>query len=215
MLRSSIRSASSAFTAYARRAVTRVTNDRMCNDLLKDPRPTVLHFRKRDCASCDDLNPKLEALASKHQNIQFASVDIDDCKEIAKRFNVKGTPSIAAVNQGQHVDTMSELTDHSLHDFITQLHGQLENEHVTVKTTTTRETTAEGSEVVVETEEITITGDNAKLPERGLANQPAQDFMDHEMAHHNKQVAKEQRGSSKRPIPQITRKKQETRHQTL
>jgi len=202
-----------AYAAFARTKVAIATSDQMASELLKDPRPTILHFRKSDCASCDSLTPTIEKLSDQHEHIQFATVDVDHCKNLAQEYNIKGTPAVAAFLSGKHVHTVVDVNHDSLHDVIQQLHGQMENVQSVTQTITRTlypDANNENGGTVVETEEITITGDGAKLPERGLANQPAQDFMDHEMAHHNKQGAKQQRGGQRT----TTKKSQPKREQT-
>ncbi|GAA0144826.1 oxidoreductase [Lithospermum erythrorhizon] len=66
--------------------------------------PIVAHFTAEWCMPSVVMNPVMEELASAHDNILFLSVDVDDIKEVAKKYEVKAMPTFLLMKDGVPVD---------------------------------------------------------------------------------------------------------------
>ncbi|KAL7212035.1 hypothetical protein ACSBR2_014821 [Camellia fascicularis] len=50
------------------------------------------------------MNPFIEELASTYQDILFLTVDVDDVKEVATKYEVKAMPTFLLMKDGAQVD---------------------------------------------------------------------------------------------------------------
>ncbi|KAI3741077.1 hypothetical protein L1987_58744 [Smallanthus sonchifolius] len=62
--------------------------------------PIVAHFTASWCIPSVAMNPFIEELASDFHDIIFLTVDVDDFKEIAKKYEVKAMPTFLLMKGG-------------------------------------------------------------------------------------------------------------------
>jgi thioredoxin 2 len=68
----------------------------------------VLDFWSRTCGPCRMVTPVLETLAERHDDsLHVVMVDIADAPETSRRWNVRATPTLIALRNGE------ELARHS------------------------------------------------------------------------------------------------------
>jgi thioredoxin 1 len=65
------------------------------------------------CGPCKTLAPVLERLATKHADIKFAKVNIDDQGALASKFGVLSIPTLVLFKGGHVVDVVVGLTSES------------------------------------------------------------------------------------------------------
>ncbi|XP_059661312.1 thioredoxin-like protein CXXS1 [Cornus florida] len=69
-------------------------------------RPIVAHFTASWCMPSVAMNPFLEELASTYQDVLFLTVDVDDVKEVAAKFEVKAMPTFLLMKDGARIDKL-------------------------------------------------------------------------------------------------------------
>ncbi|PWA76290.1 thioredoxin-like protein [Artemisia annua] len=62
--------------------------------------PIVAHFCASWCIPSLAMNPFFEELASDFQDIAFLTVDVDDLKDIASKYEVKAMPTFLLIKEG-------------------------------------------------------------------------------------------------------------------
>lgn len=66
--------------------------------------PVLVDFSATWCGPCRVLEPILERMAaSSGGRFRIAKVDIDDAPETARRFGVRGAPTLVVLRQGKEV----------------------------------------------------------------------------------------------------------------
>ena len=73
--------------------VTEVTSESQFNELLSNNKYLFVDFYAQWCAPCKRIAPVIETLSETYLSVTFLKVDIDTCKELAERFNVKSLPT--------------------------------------------------------------------------------------------------------------------------
>ncbi|CAL5345867.1 hypothetical protein CsSME_00030720 [Camellia sinensis var. sinensis] len=66
--------------------------------------PIVAHFTASWCMPSVAMNPFIEELASTYQDILFLTVDVDDVKAVATKYEVKAMPTFLLMKDGAQVD---------------------------------------------------------------------------------------------------------------
>jgi thioredoxin 1 len=68
----------------------------------------VVDFFATWCGPCKMIAPKLEEFASKYsERIVVIKVDVDECEELAVKFNISSMPTFVFIKNGQKVDSFS------------------------------------------------------------------------------------------------------------
>ncbi|KAH7859253.1 hypothetical protein Vadar_033659 [Vaccinium darrowii] len=68
--------------------------------------PVVVHFTASWCMPSVAMNPFFEELANTHQDVLFLTVDVDDVKEVAEKYEVKAMPTFLLIKEGAQVDKL-------------------------------------------------------------------------------------------------------------
>lgn len=66
------------------------------DQLLHSGKITIIDFSADWCGPCQILGPKFENVANdtKHNNINFIKVDIDNAKELATKYEIQSIPTL-------------------------------------------------------------------------------------------------------------------------
>lgn len=79
--------------------------------VITSPLPVLVHFGATWCGPCKALAPIVEKIADDFQGrLKVASVDIDDCTEVTKKYGVKSVPTVLAFQGGQKIGQSVGLT---------------------------------------------------------------------------------------------------------
>ncbi|KAA8519951.1 hypothetical protein F0562_014139 [Nyssa sinensis] len=68
--------------------------------------PLVAHFTAAWCMPSVAMNPFFEEMASTYQDVLFLTVDVDDVKEVAAKYEVKAMPTFLLMKEGALVDKL-------------------------------------------------------------------------------------------------------------
>lgn len=100
-------------TGFVRSGVYHLASDEILDFTQGVGHPVVVDFNATWCGPCKTFEPTFTAMAEKYDGkIEFISVDVDQCPEVAKAFEVQGIPHILFVTAdgkiSSHVGLMSE-----------------------------------------------------------------------------------------------------------
>jgi len=71
-------------------------------EVLADTRAVLVDFGATWCAPCRTLEPIVEAIAAEGR-CKVVAVDIDDAPETARRYGIRGAPTLVVFRNGQRV----------------------------------------------------------------------------------------------------------------
>lgn len=75
-------------------------------EVLQSTVPVVVDFWAEWCGPCRMVGPELEKLADAHGDaVKVVKVDVDANRKIAKRYGIRGIPTIALFRDGKAVAT--------------------------------------------------------------------------------------------------------------
>lgn len=71
------------------------SNEVFDKEVLQNSRPCVVKFTAKWCGPCQQMAPAFEAVAAQYAGkVDFIEIDIDKCKEVQTRFNIKSVPQM-------------------------------------------------------------------------------------------------------------------------
>ena len=82
--------------------ITHVTDATFDTDVLKSDTPVLVDFWAEWCGPCKMLAPILEEVAVSHAGrVKIAKVDVDDNREIAAKYGIRGIPTLMLFKNGE------------------------------------------------------------------------------------------------------------------
>ena len=82
--------------------ITHVTDATFSEDLLKSETPVLVDFWAEWCGPCKMIAPVLEEVAVSHAGkIKIAKVDVDDNREVAAKYGIRGIPTLLLFKNGE------------------------------------------------------------------------------------------------------------------
>ena len=99
-----------------------VNNENFKSTVLESSKPVLLDFWAPWCGPCQQVMPLLEECASNNDNIIFAKVNVDENREIAAEYGIRGIPTMLLFNQGELVAThVGAASKNELETFINDI----------------------------------------------------------------------------------------------
>ena len=83
-------------------SVIHASNDNF-NELIKEGIVIVDMFATW-CGPCKMLGPVVEELSSKHSDIKFVKVDVDECDTVARQYGIMSVPTLIKFKDGKEID---------------------------------------------------------------------------------------------------------------
>jgi thioredoxin-like negative regulator of GroEL len=84
--------------------VTEINASEFEEQVLRAGRPAVLDFYSTECAPCDALAPKYEAVAAQFSGrVRFFKIFRQGNRELAQRLGVSGSPTLVFFRDGAEV----------------------------------------------------------------------------------------------------------------
>jgi thioredoxin 1 len=82
--------------------ITHVSDASFDADVLKSDTPVLVDFWAEWCGPCKMIAPVLEEVAVSHAGrIKIAKVDVDDNREIAAKYGIRGIPTLMIFKNGE------------------------------------------------------------------------------------------------------------------
>ncbi|XP_068649308.1 thioredoxin H2-like [Aristolochia californica] len=78
----------------------------------------VIDFHATWCAPCRFMEPLLIELASEHREVVFVKIDVDELKEVARKWTVDAMPTFVLVKKGEEINRIIGASKDELLDQI-------------------------------------------------------------------------------------------------
>ncbi len=74
-------------------------------EVLKSSQPVLVDFSATWCGPCQMMGPVMEKLATEFEGkVKVAKVDIDECSDLAMKYNIMSVPSMLFFKNGEIKD---------------------------------------------------------------------------------------------------------------
>jgi thioredoxin reductase (NADPH) len=84
--------------------VREITEDEFGSEVLESPLPVVVDFYSTECAPCEAVAPKFEALARLYgEHVKFLKIFRQGNRELAEKLNVRSSPTLLFYGKGAEV----------------------------------------------------------------------------------------------------------------
>jgi thioredoxin 1 len=83
--------------------VVEVNGTNFESEVLQSDKPVLLDFSATWCGPCKMLAPIIENVASKHDGVKVAKLDIDQVPEVANKYRVQSVPTVVVFKGGKEV----------------------------------------------------------------------------------------------------------------
>jgi len=102
---------------------TQVTEQEEFAVHLKAKKPVVVDFFATWCGPCKHISPVYEALESKHPELTFLKVNVDDAGDIVSKYGVQSMPTFLFFNgkDPEPIDTLIGAGEQQLKDKVAGL----------------------------------------------------------------------------------------------
>lgn len=88
-------------------SVIHITNENFQEEVLNSTKPVLLDFFATWCGPCQMLGPIVEEIADERSDVKVCKVDVDEAKELARKFRVMSVPTLMVVKNGEVVHRSS------------------------------------------------------------------------------------------------------------
>ena len=86
-------------------AEIQLTDETFDQDVVQSPQPVLVDFWAPWCGPCRIVGPSLDKLSSEYASkLKFTKLNVDENKEIAAKFDVRGIPCMVIFKDGNEVD---------------------------------------------------------------------------------------------------------------
>ena len=74
------------------------------NEVLKSEKPVLVDFWASWCGPCRDLGPVVDALGEELTDVKVVKINVDEERELAKKYKVFSIPTLVVIKDGQIVN---------------------------------------------------------------------------------------------------------------
>lgn len=82
-------------------AAIKITADNFENEVMNSDKPVLIDFWAEWCGPCQMLLPIVEELAKEVEDVKICKVNVDDQRELAKKFTVMSIPTLIVIKDGK------------------------------------------------------------------------------------------------------------------
>ena len=87
-------------------SVINLTSENFENEVLKSEKPVLVDFCAEWCGPCRMMAPVVEELEKEMGNeVKFAKINIDECPDLAEKYNVMSIPTFKCFKNGTETGT--------------------------------------------------------------------------------------------------------------
>ena len=85
-------------------AVVKINQENFEQEVLQAQMPVLLDFWAPWCGPCRELGPVVDELAEELSDVKVAKVNVDEERELAKRYRIFSIPTVVVIKDGQVVN---------------------------------------------------------------------------------------------------------------
>ena len=85
-------------------SVIKITSENFESEVLKAEKPVLVDFWAEWCGPCRMMAPVVEELEMGNE-VKFAKINIDECPELAEKYNVMSIPTFKCFKNGTEIGT--------------------------------------------------------------------------------------------------------------
>ncbi len=86
--------------------VNEVSDDSFPTEVLQSTQPVLVDFWAPWCGPCKALAPHLDTVAAEYSDrLKVVKINVDDNPEMAKKYGVRGIPTLLVFKESEVVDT--------------------------------------------------------------------------------------------------------------
>ena len=74
------------------------------NEVLKSEKPVLVDFGASWCGPCRELGPVVDALGEELTDVKVVKINVDEERELAKKYKVFSIPTLVVIKDGQPVN---------------------------------------------------------------------------------------------------------------
>ncbi len=93
-------------------SVLTITSENFQHEVLESEKTVVLDFWAEWCGPCRAFSPTIDEVAEERPDVKVGKVNVDDQKELARKFRVMSIPTVVVMKDGksvhQNVGSMSK-----------------------------------------------------------------------------------------------------------
>ena len=87
-------------------SVINLTSENFENEVLESEKPVLVDFWAEWCGPCRMMAPVVEELEKEMGNeVKFAKINIDECPDLAEKYNVMSIPTFKCFKNGTETGT--------------------------------------------------------------------------------------------------------------
>lgn len=91
--------------------VFEVTSENFEKEVLESDKIVLIDFYAEWCGPCKMLSPIVESVASEETNTKFVKMNVDNCEDIAIKYQVMSIPTLVVIKDGKETNRSVGLID--------------------------------------------------------------------------------------------------------
>ena len=84
-------------------SVIKINQDNFEQEVMNSEKPVLLDFWAPWCGPCQALGPVVDALAEELTDVKVAKVNVDEERELARKYKIFSIPTLLVIREGQTV----------------------------------------------------------------------------------------------------------------
>jgi thioredoxin 1 len=73
------------------------------DEILKSDKPVLVDFWAAWCGPCKMMNPVIEQVKSKNENLEVVKVNVDEERELAVKYQIRSIPTLVLFKEGKPI----------------------------------------------------------------------------------------------------------------
>lgn len=91
--------------------VLEVTSENFEKEVLESDKTVLIDFYAEWCGPCKMLSPIVESVASEEKSTKFVKMNVDNCEDIAIKYEVMSIPTLVVIKDGKEINRSVGLID--------------------------------------------------------------------------------------------------------
>lgn len=70
------------------------------NEIINSSKPTLVDFWAEWCGPCKMMNPVMERIKEKREDIEVVKINVDENRELAMKYQIRSIPTLVLFKEG-------------------------------------------------------------------------------------------------------------------